>query len=1101
MITPPAPHLSVLGRVGAWRDGVDLDLGGRRQRAVLALLIAARGRIVPADRLIGLVWRDEPPARASGVLQAYVSHLRRALEPDRPARDRTGLIVSASPGYAVRAEAFTVDAWQFEALIREWTRPAAPAAPARDALSAALLLWHGTPYGDYDAEPWAVAERAGLEELRLAGLEGLGRVRLELGETHQAIADLEGLLAGHPLREEAWRLLALALYRSGRQGDALAALRRARTALAETVGLDPGPGLRSLEADILAQAPHLLASAALPNVGQEARRPTGGVPRRVLVGRDAETAVLDAAARQARAGATVALVEGPAGSGKSSLLEALTDRLRAAGWGTAWGRCPEVDGAPALYPWATLLEALPAAAPGSGHTVELDPLRSPGAPGEVPSDGGDPTARRFLLHRAFTRRLTDAAASAPLLLVLDDLHRADDASLALLRDLLPDLRTAPVLLVATYRPEEAPAALTGALATLARHDPVRLRLGPLAPDAVGELVRGLADRPLTSRELASVTARSDGNPFHVMELGRLLSAGGNVEEVPTGVRDVVKLRISRLPDRAATVLRLAAVIGREVPTEVLLRASGLTEDEALDAVEIALVGGFLDAVAHDLRFSHVLVREALYAELSPPRRARMHHLVASTTEAVDPSAVFSLAHHYHLAGPAHAAPAARWSELAAEQAESRLAYAEAALLWRRAADAARAAGRPAAERLDLLLRLVRTLAWSGDVARVRTVRAEAVELAGSTGSEALLVAALTAWSVPTPWTQRHYLELDQALIDLAERALTMPAADGPATRCRLLCLLVGEVDGEGDPRTADRADEAVRAAEQVGDPQLLTLALNARLRAHYETDDLTQRLAVAHRVAELGERAQLPATALLGHQAAFAAHAGLADLVAARRHLTALEAVAERHQLGTGTVMARCAHALLSALDGDDAGARRSVTRMVEAMRAAGEHSGDSMGALCLFMLDEVAGARHDPEQVRGWYSAVPRLSPEFLVRALQRAGRPAEARALWRPDEPVRHDFLTLTIWTVRAHNALAFDEEPVLARCAEALAPYADQLAGASSGVFTLEPVAEVLARLATALGDLPAAHAYWSRALLVAERAGAAHFAARSRAALAS
>jgi hypothetical protein len=174
---------------------------------------------------------------------------------------------------------------------------------------------------------------------------------------------------------------------------------------------------------------------------------------------------------------------------------------------------------------------------------------------------------------------------------------------------------------------------------------------------------------------------------------------------------------------------------------------------------------------------------------------------------------------------------------------------------------------------------------------------------------------------------------------------------------------------------------------------------------------------------------------------------------------------------------------------------------MVEAMQAAGEHSGASLGALCLFMLDEVAGAAHDPEQVRGWYSAVPRLSPEFLVRALQRAGRTAEALALWRPGQPVRQDFLTLTIWTVRAHNALAFDEAPVLARCAEALAPYEDQLAGASSGVFTLEPVAEVLARLATARGDLPAAREHWTRALAVAERAGAAHFAARARTALAS
>jgi DNA-binding SARP family transcriptional activator len=1126
---PTSPlRLVVLGAGGAFRDGTPLDLGGRRQRGVLALLIAARGQIVSADRLINLVWRDEPPARASGVLQAYVSHLRRALEPDRPARDRTGLIVSAAPGYGLRAEAVSVDAWQFEEAVRRWASPDAEPGAAMDGLTRALRLWRGTPYGDHPDEPWALAEHARLDELRLAALEALCRAQLHLGAAHAVVADAETLLIENPLREEAWRLLVLALYRSGRQGDALAALRRARAVLTDTLGVDPGPALRGLEADVLAQAPHLLVEPTVTPLAAPAlvtsapvtsapvtstpvtSAPSGApIPIAVplgpaLFGREREERVLLAAADRAQSGATVVLLEGPAGSGKSALVEALAGYLGRQGWATAWGRCPEVDGAPALYPWAELLRILP---PGP-HEPALDPLMSEdaepdhGALGNGALDNGtDPAARRFRLHRAFARRLRAAAADTALLVVLDDVHRADEASLALLRDLLPDLRTAPVLLVAAYRPEETHAGLTEVLGALARQDPVRLEVGPLPADAVEELLCALADRPLDAAELRAAVLRSDGNPFHVTELGRLLASGGPVDQVPSGVRHVVKRRTSRLPDQTLTILRVAAVLGRNVSTEVLLRASGLAEDDALDAIETALVAGFLQADGADLRFSHVLVRDALYEELSPPRRTRLHRLLATTLESVDPHAVFALAYHHHLAGPGHAAPAARWAALAAEQAERRQAHVEAAALWRRAADSAYAAAQPAADRLALLLRLIRALAWCGDVAQVRTVRAEAIDLARESGDERLLLAALTAWQVPMPWTQRRYLQVDRILIDLAERALEATADDRPDLRCRLLCLLVGELDGEGDPRTAARAAEAVAAAEQTQDPQLLTLALNAQLRACYEHNDLRGRLAVAYRVAELGDRADLPATSLLGHQAALAAHAGLGELSEARAHLAALEALAARHHMGTGAMMALCAHIMLRSIEGDSEAARRAVGDLVVATRAGGELSGDSLGALCLFCLDEVAGAVHDADQVRRWYVALPRLSTEFLVRALLSQERDAEARRVWRPADPVREDYLSLVIWALRAHNALILGDADVQATCTAALAPYEDQLIGASSGALSLEPVAELLARLATARGDTAAAAEHWQRALELSVRSDAGRFAERARAGLAA
>src|SRR6185503_10668414 len=154
----------VLGPFGCHVGGEPVDLGGPRQRAVLARLLTARGEVVSVDRLIEDLWRGEAPPRAIASLQAYVSNLRRLLEPDRPPRTPARLLVSAPPGYAIRLPGDAVDAWSFEALLA-----AARAAPdnAKETLERALALWRGDAYAEFAAEPWAVPEVARLGELRL----------------------------------------------------------------------------------------------------------------------------------------------------------------------------------------------------------------------------------------------------------------------------------------------------------------------------------------------------------------------------------------------------------------------------------------------------------------------------------------------------------------------------------------------------------------------------------------------------------------------------------------------------------------------------------------------------------------------------------------------------------------------------------------------------------------------------------------------------------------------------------------------------------------------------------------------------------------------
>ncbi|WP_189262648.1 AfsR/SARP family transcriptional regulator [Streptomyces fuscichromogenes] len=300
----------VLGPVTAERAGLPLALKGPRHRAVLARLIVARGRVVPVARLVADLWEEPPPA-AVGAVRTFVGDLRRALEPDRPPRAPARLLVTDGPGYALRAEA--VDAWRFERAVAAAGQQ--ESGQAARLLGEALELWRGPAYADFADEEWCRGERARLAELRLRAVEQRAEALLAAGRAAEAVPDLDAHLAGHPWREEAWRLLALALYRTGRQGDALAVLRRARATLAGQLGVDPGRALRRLEADVLAQDPGLDAER-----GAAAR-----VWSRVAEAYDRTVA----AGAQARLESTVGLLRTLAVTGSGGLAAAREHRLAA----------------------------------------------------------------------------------------------------------------------------------------------------------------------------------------------------------------------------------------------------------------------------------------------------------------------------------------------------------------------------------------------------------------------------------------------------------------------------------------------------------------------------------------------------------------------------------------------------------------------------------------------------------------------------------------------------------------------------------------------------------------------------------------------------
>ncbi|MGA5760453.1 BTAD domain-containing putative transcriptional regulator [Nonomuraea bangladeshensis] len=255
-------RFGVLGPATAWDDaGNTIDVKGPRHRAVLARLIVARRRVVPVDLLVADLWEDgDPPRGAVSAVRTFVAALRRALEPERPPRAAPRLLVTEGPGYALRAAPGAVDAWRFEQAVTD--AATLPPREALERLEEALGWWRGPAYAEFAGQEWARAERSRLAELRLHAVERRAEARLAVRPAAEAVPDLDAHVAEHPWREDGWRLLALALYRAGRQGDALAVLRRARALLVEELGVDPGPALRRLESDILHQAPHLDPAAS-----------------------------------------------------------------------------------------------------------------------------------------------------------------------------------------------------------------------------------------------------------------------------------------------------------------------------------------------------------------------------------------------------------------------------------------------------------------------------------------------------------------------------------------------------------------------------------------------------------------------------------------------------------------------------------------------------------------------------------------------------------------------------------------------------------------------------------------------------------------------
>ncbi|HVV13179.1 BTAD domain-containing putative transcriptional regulator [Amycolatopsis sp.] len=856
-------RFGVLGPLVAEDERGLVDLQGPRHRAVLARLLIARARVVPVHTLVDDLWQ-RPPDGAVGAIQTFVGALRRVLEPDRPPRAPARLLVTEAPGYALRAE--DVDAWRFEEAVTEAGRLLARsrAAAALSQVDDALARWRGPAYAEFADQHWARAEISRLDELGLLAVERRAQALLELGRAAEAVPDLEAHVDVHPWREDAWRLLALARYRAGRQGDALETLRRARQVLVAELGVDPGSELRELESDILEQAPRLNAVEA---------------PKHSLVARSEELGQLAQVAARPRPG--LVLIAGEAGAGKTALATAFAEQLQTQGWTTVWGDNPDHEGLPAAWPWTRILDSLPGPAP-------------------VPEPGEDPAAARFRWHRAVAEWL---AVHAPLLVVLDDLHWAGEETLALLASVVSERA---VLIVGTYRTTDISPQLAALLGRVARAEPTRIYLSGLPQTAVADLVRATTGQQVDAATAAAIHQRSGGNPFYIRELARLLDAGGELSSVPAGVRDVVRYRVAELPEPVPELLRQAAVIGTEFDLELL-------PGDALDAVEMAVRKGLLvERGPRRFQFAHALVRDTLYQDLSRSRRARRHEAVGQAIERLRPDDVETLAHHFALAESPRAAGYAR---AAAEQAERQFAMHEAARWW--AAALAHDHSGDVRERLELIMGSVRALAVTGALSEARQHRAEALTLAGQLGDSALTARVLSAFDVPAIWTENDAPALAARIVALAERVL--PETTG-ATRARLLATLALELRNTGGERARAAAREAETIARGLNDPAALAFALNARFMQSFERAGLApERARIGAELVELAQRNSLVGFEVLGHLILLQAHSALAEFTEADRHATAVDRLGEDYRIPLAGVFTQWYRALRTAVAGQPA--------------------------------------------------------------------------------------------------------------------------------------------------------------------------------------
>ncbi|MEV4315361.1 BTAD domain-containing putative transcriptional regulator [Actinocrispum sp. NPDC049592] len=810
-------RVQVLGPVNAWRGDLELDLGSGRQRAVFAALAMRVNRVVLREELVASVWGDDPPSGASGSLYTYVSRLRRVLEPDRDKWSGGQTLISEGSGYTLRLEPGQLDVLEFDRL-REvanerWSRLDLPA--ARAALESALALWHGEALAGISG-PFAALHRKRLAELRLAALERRAEIMLASGDVSGAVTELYRLATAHPMRESLRGLLMSALHKDGRDAEALEVYEETRQVLIEQLGIEPGANLRKIHGEIVAKptAPTAQETPSLAKLG----RPD------VFVGRTSELTALRSRLADVLHGSGAAVwIEGESGIGKSALLAAGLGDGAERGGQLLWGAGDEVG---RRFPLRLMMSALGVDARSS------DPRRSALADlGRDRQAGGqvwqpdDPVLGAVDQLVGLVEQL---CGDGPVVLVVDDMQWADDASLLVWHRLARMTRQLPLLLVGACRPLPRRTELDQLRSVVSLWSGDLIQLGPLDEPGAAELAgRLLGAEP--GPALLGMTDCAAGNPLFVREIVQAL-VRDNAVVVDDGVADVDELdddemssansaltsvvtrRTGHLATTTRDALRWAALLGVEFDLGDLSTVMARPASELVQAVEEASAAGVLREAGQRFAFRHPLVRKALYEAMSEAVRVALHRQAAETLDEAG-APVSRVAEQLLGANVPVDAWVTKWLVANTNALARRYPNIAADLLER----AVRNRGLRDDARETLMVRLARLLFWLG---RSPESQARAV-LSGTNDadltSEMRLVLAYLDYrggdnaralevldqligdpDVPDHWRARH-----QALRSMVARS----GMDDPETAARFAREQLAETRAEGDKFAAAGASQ------------------------------------------------------------------------------------------------------------------------------------------------------------------------------------------------------------------------------------------------------------------------------------------------------
>ncbi|RNL77322.1 BTAD domain-containing putative transcriptional regulator [Nocardioides marmorisolisilvae] len=891
-------NVRVLGPVEVVHDGEAREISGAKERALLAVLASDLDRHFSVDSLVDELYRDSKvPDNAAAGVHVFVSRLRRQLG---PAGGET--LVRHGGGYSLALAEDALDSRVFlrtAGLGRELLQASDPDRAVlrlRDAVG----LWRGRPFEGVSTQVTDL-EADRLIEVRRSVFEALFEAELAAGRHREILAQLDQLIAEHPFHERFWAMRMVALYRSGRQAEALRNYQQLRAQTIDELGFEPTPELQRLELALLEHDPRLEwvpgvrraetvlgltgeGSAAVRDVlGPIACQPyLETSTARALVGRDAEQKVLaevldPEGPRRLRA----VIVTGEAGAGKTRLVVGAALQAFAGGATVLVGRC---DGYTlgAYQPVAEMvrwvLEQVPAdelvAKVGEAAYGQLRHLALPHESEPVTSLYGDSNPNE--LYEAVAQLLRAVASPGRLVLVLEDAHWLDGPTSAMLRYLVRRFEADPISLLVTERPAEAAqySPVLDVVDVLRRTNGLQeIVLGLLGPREVSSLAESILARPVTPSVAEALHVETSGNPLFVVEFLRHLVETGAIgstahedehdvvrtTSAPQSIRELVEQRLRRLDADAARLLTIGAALGREFDADIVRLVSGLDSISATRALDTAHATGLIDGVVDvpgRYTFTHAMIRRTVYDRLPSSERTALHLSIAETLEGHSLGTASQLARHYFesaAAGPPDRAIAS--GVRAAKEAQRALAFEDSLEILERTMKLveARGSGR---DRVALMLDLGDAHWWAGDVEQSQAIFADALELARVDGDDALFArAVLGRWRNNGAATQGFSASApDRDLMDMIEEALSGLTEDAALRAALLGRLGIASYWTTPLERRREIADSAVALARASGNEAVLLDVLVDRQLTLWTPGSEAQRLERAQEILALARK-------------------------------------------------------------------------------------------------------------------------------------------------------------------------------------------------------------------------------------------------------